>query len=81
MQAPTISPEQRHELALLLLYLNSWQEEPHVRQAWKNHDFAALDALAEQDFISTNRRSKSVYLTKAGEEKAIELAHKFFSKY
>ena len=78
MQAPTISPEQRHELALLLLYLNSWQEEPGVRRAWKNHDFAALDALAEQDFLSTSHKSKSVYLTPAGEAKALELAHKFF---
>ncbi len=80
MNIPEISAEQRHELTLLLLYLNSWEEGFEVRRAWKGHDFDALDALVEQDFISDNRRSKSVYLTKAGEEKAIELANKYFRR-
>jgi hypothetical protein len=80
MSLSKITDEQRQELTLLLLYLNSWEEKEPVRRAWKSHDFGTLDALIEQDFISGSHTSKSIYFSKAGEEKALEILQKYFKQ-
>jgi len=70
------------ELTLLLLYLTSWEEElapglPKVRRAWKTFRFEALDALAQQEYLRTTHRAKSVGITEEGLEKARELQAKY----
>ncbi|MFP4466784.1 MAG: DUF6429 family protein [Candidatus Goldiibacteriota bacterium] len=72
--------EQIEELTLLLLYLNSWNEKIHngeVKRAWKNHDFATIDALQEKGLISATKRAKSVYFSEEGAAKAEKLADKY----
>lgn len=80
MQKSEITAEQRQELTLLLLYLNSWTEEFGTLRAWKGHDFDLINALVEQDFITGNRGAKSIYFTPEGEAKALELMEKFFKQ-
>jgi len=70
------------ELTLLLLYLTSWEEEllrgaPTVRRAWKNMRFEALDSLAQQGYLETKHRAKSVHITEEGLKKAQELQKKY----
>lgn len=72
--------QQIEELTLLLLYLTSWEEElggETFRQAWKGFRFEVLDSLEEIGYLSQSRRAKSVYLTKAGQERAEALAAKY----
>jgi hypothetical protein len=59
------------DLALLLLYLTSWEEEPirgapTIRRAWKSHRFEILDALAEEGLLVTPHRAKWVRFTDEG---------------
>lgn len=70
------------ELTLLLLYLTSWEEEllrgaPTVRRAWKNLRFEVLDSLAQQGYLETKHRAKSVRITEEGLKKARELQKKY----
>jgi len=70
------------ELALLLLYLTSWEEkekympEPLYR-SWKGYPFEILNKLEEEGFITQGRRSKSVHLTEEGIRQAEELKKKY----
>lgn len=46
--------------------------------AWKGYDFNVLDELDGKDYIRQgSHRSKSMYITKEGEEKAKELLEKY----
>lgn len=80
-----VSDQDLEDLTLLLIYLTSWDEnikreygdKPHLR-AWKGYMFEVLDALTEKGFISGSKRSKSVYLTEKGIEKAKKIMDKFF---
>ena len=68
------------ELTLMLLYLTSWREkgmDEHIRRSWKGYDFNILNQLVEQDLLSDSRRSKSVYLTPEGVDRARELLRRF----
>jgi len=70
------------ELTLLLLYLTSWEEElapglPKVRRSWKTFRFEVLDALAQQGYLTTTPRAKSVGITEEGREKARLLRKKY----
>lgn len=70
------------ELTLLLLYLSSWEEwlapgTPEVHRAWKTFRFEILDALTQQGYLETNRRTKSVRITEDGVKKARELERKY----
>ncbi len=63
------------ELALLVLYLTSWEEEPfpgapRIRRAWKNHRFEILDALVEEGLVEMPRRAKWMRITDVGVAKA-----------
>lgn len=65
------------KLALLLLYMSSWEEKTldfSVRRAWKGVDFAILDRLQESGLISQSRTAKSLFLTEEGEKEARKLA-------
>jgi hypothetical protein len=65
------------EAVLALLYLTLHDGN----RAWKNIDFAALDRLQEQDFLSgTVTRAKSVVFTEKGLRAAELQAAKQFAK-
>lgn len=82
--------EKIKKLTLLLLYLNSWNEEGYsryeigniieikIKRNWKGYDFYILNALENEKFLSVRLKSKSVYFTKIGENKALELYKKYF---
>ena len=70
------------DLTLVLLYLNSWVEdeltlpsgeEREIRRSWKGADWDALDALRDGDLVNCTNKAKSVYLTRAGVERAEQL--------
>lgn len=71
------------ELSMILIYLSHFIErgrlaDPNSKYAWKGYDFDILNQLDEQDYIRQgSHRSKSMYITKAGEIKAKELMEKY----
>lgn len=69
------SPEQMERLTLLMLYLQSWNENG-VARAWKGYDFDVLNKLNEKGFVNDRRGNKSLYIT----EKGIEEAKKIMAK-
>ena len=82
-----VKEEDIEGLALLLLYLSSWDEDPKrkygkepILRAWKNVRFEILDKLSEKGLISDSKRSKSIVLTDEGIKKAEELKKKFFGE-
>ena len=68
--------EQIKDLTLMLLYLNSFDEDGYQR-SWKGYDFDDLNKLAEEGFISEGRRAKSVVLYDEGIEKARALCAEY----
>lgn len=77
--------EAMEELTLMLLYLFRITQEKNFFEAtdfyaWKGYDFDILNKLDEAEYISQGRhpsRSKSVYLTEGGIEKAKALLAKY----
>ena len=67
------------ELSMMLLYLTSWTEKDlyNCQRSWKGYDFDVLDALAEENFISDSKRSKSVVIYEDGINRAKELLYKY----
>ena len=79
------------ELTLLLMYLNSWNEDGYVynektkmpekatlKRCWKGYDFNILNKLAEKGYLYSEKyKNKSVTLTKEGEKLAEELLTKY----
>lgn len=82
--------EKIRELTLLLLYISSWDEEGYsrdesdniietkIKRSWKGYDFDILNALEKEKLLNGSYKSKSVYFTKSGEDKALELYKKYF---
>jgi len=69
----------KQDLTLMLLYLNSWEENGFypVKRSWKGYDFGDLDSLIEQEFIDGKRSSKSVYFSEKGVEEAERLLREY----
>jgi hypothetical protein len=69
------------EMTLLLMSLTSWREkvrdEWSAPKAWKGYDFDILNNLAEQGFIHTSHRAKSVILTEKGLKEVERLKKKY----
>lgn len=77
------------ELTLLLLYLTSWEEEGYfeneqgeiekgiLKTSWKGYLFDTLNDLTDKQYLYSNYKSKSVTLTKKGEEFAQKLMKKY----
>ena len=68
------------DLTLMLLYLNSWEEESgriRYRRAWKGYDFDDLDLLEDQGYISGSHKAKSVHLHDEGVKAAEELFERY----
>ena len=68
------------ELTMILIYLSDLQNRfanKDDKYAWKGYDFNVLNELDGKDYIRQgSHRSKSLYITKEGEEKAKELGVK-----
>lgn len=73
----------KEELTLLLMYLSHFTEHDRFaneddKRAWKGYDFDVMNTLDEKELIyQGSHRAKSVYITKAGEDKAKELMEKY----
>lgn len=77
----------KKELTMMLLYLSRFQDRDipsmdgrKIFNAWKGYDFDVLNALDDEDCIRQGNhpsRSKSVYITDTGIEKAKELLEKY----
>jgi hypothetical protein len=69
------------ELALLLLYLCSWEERVApgliVRKAWKGYPFDVLNTLEDHGLIHQSRKAKSAILTEEGIELAREIERRY----
>ncbi len=77
--------EAMKELTLVLMYLSRFTQGGKFSSAedffaWKGYDFGVLNELDEEDYIrqgSHPSKSKSVYLTDSGIEKAKMLLEKY----
>ncbi|MEI6580186.1 MAG: DUF6429 family protein, partial [Eubacteriales bacterium] len=68
------------ELTLMLLYLNSWEENEHgtkYRRSWKGYDFDVLNELSDDDLIIDGKHSKSCALSNDGIAKALMLLKEY----
>ena len=78
--------EKINELTILLLYLTSFEErgnfsDDKFKRSWKGYSFDALNSLTEKGLLySSKNRTKSVTLTKEGEQLARELFEKYFGE-
>ncbi len=68
------------ELTLMLLYLNSWEENERgtkYRRSWKGYDFDVLDELSDDDLIINIKSSKSCSFSDEGIAKALMLLKEY----
>lgn len=73
------------ELTMMLIYLSRFTERGRFANsedfyAWKGYNFDVLNELSNADYIRQGERpsrSKSVYITDSGIEKAKELLNKY----
>ena len=81
----TKAEEAMRELTMMLMYLSRFTEGEKFTEAkdfyaWKGYDFDILNELDNDDCIRQGKhpaRSKSVYITDTGIEKARELLNKY----
>ena len=81
----TKAEEAMRELTMMLMYLSRFTEGEEFTEAkdfyaWKGYDFDILNELDNDDYIRQGKhpsRSKSVYITDTGIEKARELLNKY----
>ena len=81
METQKFSSNGIENLTLLLVYLTSWDENKKkeygdrpILRSWKNHDFNILDSLIKKGLIRYGSKTKSVYLTENGIQKALNFA-------
>jgi len=76
--------ERIKELNLLVLYLSGWEEDNRkepgqkIFRSWKGYLFEILNEFEEKEFITQNRKSKSVVFTEKGKKKAEEIKSRYF---
>jgi hypothetical protein len=69
------------EMVLALLWLTAFDEDEFGAQAWKSHDWDALDRLHAAGYISNPKsKAKSVELGPEGLKRARELFERHFSR-
>lgn len=65
----------------MLMYLTRFQDSNefcrYMETAWKGYDFETMDQLENKELILQPRKSKYVYLTEKGRERARELLQKY----
>jgi hypothetical protein len=79
--------QMKKELTMMLLYLSKFKDQDisvlrgsEIFRAWKGYDFDILNELDDEDYIQQGAnpsRTKSVYITETGVEKAQELIEKY----
>ncbi len=78
-----IITEKLKELYLLVLYLSGWEEDSRKNpgqklfRSWKGCPFEILNEFENEEYITQNRKSKSVVFTPTGKIKAKELKEKY----
>ena len=66
------------DLTLMLMYVTSWEEPPNgARKAWKGYYYETLDALLQDEFISSRKTNKAVTLTTDGLAEARKLLEQY----
>ena len=81
----TNTEEAMRELTMMLIYLSRFSDGEKFSEAkdfyaWKDYDFDILNELDDADYIRQGNhpsRTKSVYSTESGTEKAKELLAKY----
>ncbi len=81
----TKAEEAMQELTMMLMYLSRFTDGEKFAEAkdfyaWKGYNFDILNELDNNDYIRQGKhpsRSKSVYITDTGIEKARELLNKY----
>lgn len=80
-----MNQEDIENLALLLLYKTSWDENKNVKlgeepilSSWKNIRFEVLDSLNNKGLIINSKNRKPVTFTSEGIQKAKELEKTLF---
>ena len=81
----TNAKQAQEELTMILLYLsrferNKYNDDEKFYYAWKGYDFDVINKLDDDDFINQGTRpsrTKSVYISKKGEEYARKLMEKY----
>jgi hypothetical protein len=69
------------DTVLALLTLTMHDDSEFGCRAWKGHDWSVLDRLHERGFIDDPKnKNKSVWLTAAGKQRALELFDELFAK-
>lgn len=74
--------EKVDEMVLALLYLTHFQQKKNFPyQAWKGHDWEALDRLHEKGYIGDPKnKNKSIVFSDEGFERCRELFERHFGK-
>lgn len=69
------------ELSLMLMYLTRFQDNNefcrYMEISWKGYDFDTLNKLEQDDLLWQPRKSKCVYLTESGKERARALLQEY----
>ena len=81
----TNAKQAQEELTMILLYLSRFERDQYnddekFYYAWKGYDFDVINKLDDDDFINQGTRpsrTKSVYISKKGEEYARKLMEKY----
>ncbi len=65
------------ELSLMLIYLTRFQDHnefcKYLENSWKGYDFDTLEELEQEELLYQPKKSKCVYLSEEGKEKARQL--------
>ncbi len=77
---PELDWDKIDEVALALLWLGRWDDDP-VTRVWKGLAWEITDHLYEKGWIDNPRsKNKSVIMTAEGVEKAKEMLRKHFAR-
>ncbi len=72
-------PNKVDDVILALLYLNMFDDGYGNARAWKSFDWDAMDRLYAKGYIDDPKsKSKSVFMTEEGAQRAEELFRRFF---
>ena len=75
-----IDAEKVEQAVLALLYLNSFDDKPGGRRAWKGFPWSVMDTLHNKGYISDPAtKNKSVWLSEEGALLSKQLFEKLFA--
>mgnify|MGYP007102037779 FL=1 len=69
------------ELTMMLVYLTRFQDNNeycrYMENSWKGYDHDTLNALEEKDMLYVPKKSKCIYMTEEGKERARVLLNEY----